>query len=312
MPQPSLEASAPLRALVLIAVAGTLLGDLVLVTLWAVGRARGRPFFAPQWSVADLFLGLQAVVGSTAAVTLVWMLIVALRHPGAFRPDGPGGLSPALLYRVVIPAFVFQQIALIAVPALVVRFRYRLQPAAALGLQAARSPVWRSLLHGALAAALLLPVADLVETLCRRWLLDPGRIPFAAALKDLAEGANPLAYLAPFRSEPGALLIAAGLVGIVGPVAEEVFFRGFAYQVLRRRFGRGAGAPLSALLFAAIHANPVTLLPIFMIGLVLAWLFERTGSLAAPIGLHCANNLLALAVYLLAPEFSLWGPFLPK
>lgn len=94
------------------------------------------------------------------------------------------------------------------------------------------------------------------------------------------------------------LLAAVVLVDLLAPVAEEIFFRGFAITVLAQNYGHQRAIWGSALLFAAVHLYVIHFLPIFIIGLVLAWLFWRTRSLAACITAHAALNL-AVSVLLI-------------
>jgi hypothetical protein len=101
------------------------------------------------------------------------------------------------------------------------------------------------------------------------------------------------------------------VIGIIGPFGEEAFFRGFTYTTLRKRFGIAWATVLSALLFAFIHLNPLALVPIFVIGIVLAVLYERTGTLAAPFALHALNNTVFVLTFFYAPKFSFWGWLFP-
>lgn len=75
----------------------------------------------------------------------------------------------------------------------------------------------------------------------------------------------------------------------VAPFVEELFFRGYAYPVLKHHIGRHASWA-SALIFAAVHLYVVNFLPVFVIGLLLVRLYERTGSLAAAILAHATAN----------------------
>lgn len=86
------------------------------------------------------------------------------------------------------------------------------------------------------------------------------------------------------------LLLVAGLV----PLAEELFFRGLLYGMLRERWGLLPAVLLSALLFAVAHFVPVLFPALFVMGLVLALLREYTGSLIPCIVLHSMQNGLAL------------------
>lgn len=87
--------------------------------------------------------------------------------------------------------------------------------------------------------------------------------------------------------------------------AEEVFFRGYLYQMVARMTGSDAVRLLvPAALFAAIHlANPEVkaggvwaILAFVSIALYLGWLTLRSGGLEMAIGLHLGNNLIAIAL----------------
>ncbi len=100
----------------------------------------------------------------------------------------------------------------------------------------------------------------------------------------------------PVRYTEGNLNLAAlsFLALIAAPVAEEAFFRGFVFAGVGKRLGFGWGAILSALLFALVHIDPGALIPIFFLGLLLAWLYARTRSIWACIFTHCLYNSIAL------------------
>jgi hypothetical protein len=55
----------------------------------------------------------------------------------------------------------------------------------------------------------------------------------------------------------------------------------------------------SAAMFAVIHLSLVALLPIFLLGMALAWVYDRTGSLLAPIVMHAVVNGISVAIALL-------------
>lgn len=89
--------------------------------------------------------------------------------------------------------------------------------------------------------------------------------------------------------------IIALLALVVAPVAEETFFRGFLFSGIGNRYGYGWGAVISALLFSLAHIlQPGAFLPIFLLGLLLAWLYVKTGSIWACIFTHFAYNSIAL------------------
>lgn len=86
------------------------------------------------------------------------------------------------------------------------------------------------------------------------------------------------------------------LAVLVAPVAEEVFFRGFLLPVFVGRWGFLRGASLVSLLFGLSHVAPGLLVPAFVSGMLLAWLYRRTGSLWNCFIAHGAQNALAFAV----------------
>jgi len=90
------------------------------------------------------------------------------------------------------------------------------------------------------------------------------------------------------------LAVLSFLALIAAPVAEETFFRGFVFTGIWKRLGYGWGAILSALLFALAHVEPEVLIPIFLLGLLLAWLYVRTRSIWACILTHFLYNSIAL------------------
>lgn len=89
---------------------------------------------------------------------------------------------------------------------------------------------------------------------------------------------------------------AVGLVlyGMVSPLAEEVVFRGVIYNRLRRQYNPAVGIGVSGLLFGAFHGNPVQGVYGACLGMLMAYLYERSGSFPIPLLFHAVANL---AVY---------------
>lgn len=84
------------------------------------------------------------------------------------------------------------------------------------------------------------------------------------------------------------------LLAVLTPFAEELFFRGYVYSVLRHHWGLPAAMVGSALIFSAFHFYIIQALPIFVAGLLFAALYERTGSLLAPITAHATVNAIVV------------------
>ena len=92
-------------------------------------------------------------------------------------------------------------------------------------------------------------------------------------------------------------LIAAA---VIAPIAEEIFFRGFVYGGLRGRIGTLGAMLVSTVFFTALHFTLDQFIPIFALGLILAWLYERTGSLYPGMLLHSSNNAISLILLAIA------------
>ncbi|OHB36475.1 MAG: hypothetical protein A2Y08_01070 [Planctomycetes bacterium GWA2_40_7] len=82
---------------------------------------------------------------------------------------------------------------------------------------------------------------------------------------------------------------------LAAPVVEELLFRGFLQTAVRTTFGKLKAILISGFLFALIHLNAHVFLQIFILGLLLAYLFEKTGALIAPITVHVCHNTATLA-----------------
>jgi CAAX protease family protein len=97
-----------------------------------------------------------------------------------------------------------------------------------------------------------------------------------------------------------ALILAGVLVIVIAPIAEEFFFRGFFYRALRTRFRILPAALIDGVVFGAIHftgSDTLSILPILgVLGVVFCLVYERTGTLFAPIALHAVNNTIAFSV----------------
>lgn len=87
----------------------------------------------------------------------------------------------------------------------------------------------------------------------------------------------------------GFLMQIIGL-GVVIPVAEELMFRGILYKRFRERQGFWYSALWSSLLFSFMHSNTTQMIYTFLLGVLLAYLYEKFGSFRAPVVLHILLN----------------------
>lgn len=97
----------------------------------------------------------------------------------------------------------------------------------------------------------------------------------------------------------GALAGQVLMLGMLGPVAEELLFRGIVQEVLRRRLGVWLSVVLSSVLFALFHVDIALLAPLLVLGLILGSLKVAFRSLWAPILFHMVNNTTSVIMDLL-------------
>ena len=92
---------------------------------------------------------------------------------------------------------------------------------------------------------------------------------------------------------------------VLVPVAEEFLFRGLLYPSIKQLgWPRMAWIGVS-LLFALIHFNAPSFLPLFVFALVLTWLYEKTDCLLAPIAAHSLFNAANLVLLVLVEKFKI-------
>lgn len=90
-------------------------------------------------------------------------------------------------------------------------------------------------------------------------------------------------------SEVSPILIFLTIV-VVGPLAEEIVFRGMIYRVLRKGFGFAVSAVITSFIFSIYHMNFVQALYVFIVSWVLCVVYERTKSFWLTAILHISFN----------------------
>jgi membrane protease YdiL (CAAX protease family) len=93
---------------------------------------------------------------------------------------------------------------------------------------------------------------------------------------------------------PGGRLWFVALAVVAAPLCEEFIFRGLIYGGLRRSLPVWQAIAVSAAIFAVVHP-PISMLPVFVVGLCTAWTYERTKTLLAPMLVHAVYNAALMA-----------------
>jgi len=141
----------------------------------------------------------------------------------------------------------------------------------------------------------LKPVSD--SWLLRSILLGLVAIPLAGLIAALVQGilGQPLTnsqneFLAPAGFSWFGLFSMLLLGGLVAPFAEELFFRGVIYSWLREHWGVIPSVVVSGLIFGLVHVEPSVAAAAFVLGILLAWVYESSNSLWSGVIIHAINN----------------------
>ncbi|NJN39123.1 MAG: CPBP family intramembrane metalloprotease [Acaryochloridaceae cyanobacterium CSU_3_4] len=101
-----------------------------------------------------------------------------------------------------------------------------------------------------------------------------------------------------YRTTHSPILLYIAIVGIA-PLFEELLFRGFLFHGLQSsRLGSGGAILISALIWTILHAQygGLSLVQIFVFGLLFGAARTQTQSLFIPLSMHCLNNFLVLSI----------------
>ncbi len=87
-------------------------------------------------------------------------------------------------------------------------------------------------------------------------------------------------------------------LGVLTPVCEELVYRGLVFKRLREDSSFLMAAVYSTIIFAIMHGYLVEIIYAFAMGMVFCYIYERYGSVKAPIAAHMAANIISvLATY---------------
>lgn len=139
------------------------------------------------------------------------------------------------------------------------------------------------------------------RSLTMPWVALIGSLAFTAAYVAVVEALGVDSLVPPRVAED---ILGDGAVRVVNtvvfvgwaPFAEEVFFRGFLLAALVPFLGPARAAIVGSAVFAAAHLIPGSMIPIFVTGLLLSWLYLRSRSIWPPLVAHAAQNLIAVSV----------------
>lgn len=275
--QPFLKAALGLMG---VGLASLALGGVALL-LWSLGTGRIRSVWRfpthrlPSWSFGELARITLLVVFLAGLLPLMFLAVPA--HAGGL------GVDPHL--RITVSMILLDGGAILAMVA----------------FAAGKGSSWRDALglsRGAIAPSMATGLRGYVAVF--PWLFVVLFLTVAAMRSlGLKPPIEPMQKLIFQEDRPLVLGLTVLLACVIGPVAEELFFRGIVYTAIRRRTSWVVAVPLSGATFALLHGNLAGFPSILVLGCLLANLYERTGTLVASLGIHVLHNTLLMGTALL-------------
>jgi uncharacterized protein len=220
----------------------------------------------PFWDYTDLFLFAMLLIASLGVSLLFALLLIKLT-------------TLALGWKLILPQLVLYALGLTGIAA-IFRLRYD-------------RPLWRSLGWNPT------PLSITLSALLAGPLL-------AVALGMLGAALHTPEIDLPFQQMLGstATTISLGIVVVIlGPVCEELAFRGFLMPLLMRSLGAAGGILATGFIFGSIHGYEYEwswrhMLLISLVGCVFGWAKNKTQSTAAAALMHATFNLTQFAAFL--------------
>lgn len=113
-------------------------------------------------------------------------------------------------------------------------------------------------------------------------------------------------------TEGGSFLGRAVFICLVGPVIEELLYRGVLFRVLKRFLPYLWVNLIQAAIFAISHYNPIQAIYTFVLGLILGYVYNKCQTILAPILVHIGFNISGflfpqlLTIYIIAKIRNVW------
>ena len=247
-----------------------LLAGMAMNLLFLFGKKKIIPEEVPNkvsvsWGIADVLRVAIIVIFSVYMLGALASAVSKLLH---FNIDSNLGMILGTFFIDIIAGIVIFYFVL-------VKYREKLS---SLGI--ASVSFYKNVLSGITAYVFILPILISVLILSMLFLSAIGyKFP-----------AQPVFDMFLEEKRNNVILFLTVFVSILGPIIEEIFFRGFLYSAVRKRFGVLFGVLLSAALFSMLHTNIAGFAPIMILGILMAFLYETTGSLIAPMAVHIIHN----------------------
>ncbi len=218
-----------------------------------------------SWGIADIFRVSIIVIFSGYALSAAGAVILRQAH-----------FNMGINLRMILSTFFIDMTAgAVILYFITVKYREKLS---SLGITF--TDFYRNVLSGITAYIFILPILMVILVLSMLFL---DKIGYKAPPQPIFD-----MFFEEKRSS--VIIFLTVFISVLGPIIEEIFFRGFLYSAVKKRFGVFAGVLLSGALFSMLHANITGFLSIMILGVLMAFLYEATGSLVTSISVHILHN----------------------
>lgn len=287
-----------------IAIIASLAAAFGLFTLTAIGRAlAGKMDPVPEVLVEEPSLDLSPYLPSIAA------------------PEAPAPPSEK------VPTWFFNPLDLVGLAILFLVFSYLVisslavsgDPVAKMNPEALIAAIGFQFVIAGIVAAMVLPRVGIASWLGLKWrkwplvfLIAPGGVIFMWLFFSSLQFSGYMRWIQSFgvdgvqdtvkllqqSDDPTLLGLMAAAAVLVAPICEEIVFRGYLYGASKRFVGPWVACICSALVFSCAHASLAALLPLFAFGCLLAFIYQKSGSIWAPMAVHFLFNGATVLVQL--------------
>lgn len=240
-------------------------------------RRRVRPLSAALLGLFLAFVLFQVVISPVATVLLLFL-----------EGIGPDELLQQLdrlveeQLHLLLTANSIGQLLGLAIPAFWLARLHSSRPSALLRL---RRPDWRAVVLGVVGLFVLMPLVQ--------WLgVVNESLPLPELLRELERSQMELIEQV-LRSRQG-FVFNVFMLAVIPALCEELLFRGYVQRQAERSLTVVGGILFSGIVFGLYHLRLTQILPLSVLGIYLAYVAWRTGSLWVPIVVHFANNAFAV------------------
>lgn len=201
--------------------------------------------------------------------------------------DSPTGIRMQLVRQML------SQLLIFLLPACLFALLYYSQPRQYLKINI-HGRQWFLAFVAVVMALLLIPLNNFLTSWNDSWNLGP----LESSMRLMSDKANQMVeQMLSLTSYPD-LLLQLFVVALVPAVCEEIFFRGGLQQVFHKWFGNiHVAIFVTALVFSIAHGDLYGLVPRFLLGLVLGYLFFFSGTIWVSAAAHFLNNASVVVLY---------------